>query len=159
MTDFAALLADLCGRSDSVVEYLRRVRYAGPVTVEDGLLIDTSTGIVLGTYLELDRNHNGYFSPIYCYNRSWRFSALFSLYDIDICDQNRCLCCFEALESVWEKVKKDYSRTYFLSQKLILQQICSRLTINSTQPPRRPIADLRRYNAQMVIFNDLWKKL
>ena len=66
------------------------------------------------------------------------------------------LKCFEELEKAWEKVKGNYTRVYFLTQKLLLQEICTRLNIKSTQPPKRPISDLRRYKAQIAIFNDLW---
>ena len=124
--------------------------------VEDGLYVDPSTGIVMGRHLELDKNVNGQYSPIYYYNRSWRFIGLFNLYEIDFRDQAITLRCFEQLEKAWEKVKEKYTRVYFLTQKLLLQEICTRLNIKSTQPAKRPISDLRRYKAQIEIFNDLW---
>jgi len=124
--------------------------------VEDGLYVDPTTGIVMGRHLELDRNVNGQYSPIYYYNRSWRFIGLFNLYNIDFRDQTITLRCFEQLEKAWEKVKQNYTRVYFLTQKLLLQEICTRLKIASTQPAKRPISDLRRYKAQIEIFNDLW---
>ena len=124
--------------------------------VEDGMYVDPETGVVMGRYLELDRNINGQYSPIYYYNRSWRFIGLFNLYEIDFRDQTVTLRCFEELEKAWEKVKEKYTRVYFLTQKLLLQEICTRLNIKSTQPAKRPISDLRRYKAQIKIFNDLW---
>ena len=86
--------------------------------VEDGLYVDPTTGIVMGRHLELDRNVNGQYSPIYYYNRSWRFIGLFNLYNIDFRDQTITLRCFEQLEKAWEKVKQNYTRVYFLTQKL-----------------------------------------
>ena len=65
--------------------------------------------------------------------------------------------CFEAIERVWEQEKSKYTRVYFLTQKLLLQEICPRLRIPSTQPTKRPISDIRRYRAQIRIFEDLWK--
>ena len=124
--------------------------------VEDGYYVDPTTGIVEGRVLELDRNINGQYSPLYYYNRSWRFIGLFNMYEIGFRDQNATLKCFEELEKAWEKVKGNYTRVYFLTQKLLLQEICTRLNIKSTQPPKRPISDLRRYKAQIAIFNDLW---
>ena len=145
--------------------YIQRRRGDRPTTgrklhhycvVEDGLYVDPETGLVKGRHLELDRNVNGHYSPIYYYNRSWRFIGLFNLFDIDFRDQVTVLRCFEALEKAWEEVKQNYTRVYFLSQKLLLQEICNRLDIASTQPAKRPISDLRRYKAQIAIFNDLW---
>ena len=143
--------------------YIRRRRGNRPdrrlhhyCVVEDGLYIDPETGQVKGRHLELDRNVNGHYSPIYYYNRSWRFIGLFNLFDIDFRDQVVVLRCFEGLEKAWEEVKTNYTRVYFLSQKLLLQEICNRLDIASTQPTKRPISDLRRYNAQIAILNDLW---
>ena len=124
--------------------------------IEDGHYIDRDTGEVLGRHLDLDDN-SGSCCPLYYYCRSWRFIGLFNLYNIRIRDQNKTLRYFEALETAWEEVKKNYTRVYFLTQKLILRQICQRLGIFSTQPDKRPISDLRRYRAQIAIFNDLWK--
>ena len=127
-------------------------------TVVDGFYVDTSTGLVCGRFLDLDAN-NGSAAPIYYYNRSWRFVGLFNNYNISLPDQTVALNYFEALEKVWEKEKKNYTRVYFLTQKVILQEICKRLSIPSTQPPKRPISDVRRYNAQIKIFNALWNIL
>ena len=153
------LLAALCGVVLSPRPSPPYTVFAYPTICEDGMLIDSNTGVVLRTHLEIDKNHNGHFCPIYFYNRSWRFSALFSQYKIPRADQHRALQCFEALEKVWEQTKAKYKRTYFLSQRLILQQITTRLDIPSAQPSKRPIADLRRFNAQMLIFNELWQNL
>ena len=125
--------------------------------IEDGFYIDPDTGVVQGRHLDLDQNTMGHYSPLYYYNRSWRFIGLFSIYSIHITDQGTALEYFERLEKVWEDTKSKYTRVYFLTQKLLLQQICTRLSIASTQPPKRPISDLKRYRAQILIFNDLWK--
>ena len=151
------LLAALC--ASSVVGNLAPPPLQRRTICVDGMVIDPATGVVIRPYLEIDQNHNGHFSPIYVYNRSWRFAGLFSQYKIPRADQHRTLACFEALEKVWERTKEKYERTYFLSQRLILQQITNRLGVASTQPPKRPIADLRRFNAQMVIFEELWQNL
>ena len=125
-------------------------------TVVDGFYIEANTGVLMGRHLELD-NNTGSYSPIYYYNRSWRFIGLFSLYAISLFDQSTTLRYFESLEKAWEDTKSKYKRVYFLTQKLILQEITKRLSISSTQPPKRPISDIRRYKAQLSIFNDLWK--
>lgn len=125
--------------------------------IEDGYYIDPETGIVQGRHLELDLNTRGHYSPLYYYNRSWRFIGLFSVYSIHIRDQGTALEYFERLEKVWEDTKSQYTRVYFLTQKLLLRQICLRLNIKSQQPDKRPISDLKRYRAQIKIFNDLWK--
>ena len=123
--------------------------------VEDGFLVDPATGILHGRYLELDAN-NGNYCPIYFYNRSWRFIGLFHRHGIHVQDQAKTLQTFEALECVWEKQKSKYDRTYFLTQTLILREIVTRFGITSIGLERRPISDLRRYKAQIKIFNDLW---
>ena len=127
----------------------------GRTVIEDGFYVCPDTGIVKGRYLELDSH--GKSSPLYYYNRSWRFTALFSTYGIPLQHQNQTLRYFELLEKVWERVKADYRRTYFLSQRLLLQEITRRLGIPSTQPTKRPISDTRRYQAQMKIFEELWE--
>jgi hypothetical protein len=124
-------------------------------TVVEGFYVDRTTGVVCGRHLELDTN-SGSAAPIYYYNRSWRFVGLFNNYDIALPDQTIALNYFEALEKVWEKEKENYARVYFLTQKVILQEICRRLCIPSSQPAKRPISDLRRYKAQIKIFNALW---
>ena len=125
-------------------------------TIVDGFYVELDTGIIRGRHLELD-NNTGSYSPIYYYNRSWRFIGLFNLYAISVFDQSTTLKYFENLERAWEETKSKYNRVYFLTQKLILQEITNRLSIWSTQPPKRPISDIRRYKAQLSIFNDLWK--
>ena len=124
-------------------------------TVVEGFYVNTNTGIVCGRHLDLDTN-SGSAAPIYYYNRSWRFIGLFNNYDIALPDQTIALNYFEALEKVWEQQKENYVRVYFLTQKVILQEICKRLCIASSQPAQRPISDLRRYKAQIKIFNALW---
>ena len=126
--------------------------------VEDGFYIDPETGTVLGPAVVLDQS-NGAYQPIFYYNRSWRFCNLFWLYQIDIADQSIALRIFERLETIWEDVKHNYKRTYFLTQKLILQEITKRMCIASTQPSTRPIRDIKRYHAQIDIFESLWKLL
>jgi hypothetical protein len=127
----------------------------GRTVIEDGFYVCPDTGIVKGRYLELDA-HSGNSAPLYYYNRSWRFTALFSAYSIPLEHQYQTLRHFELLEKVWEREKSKYTRVYFLSQRLLLQEITKRLTIPSTQPPKRPISDIRRYRAQMKIFEELW---
>ena len=125
--------------------------------VIEGFYVDPNTGVVQGRHLDLDENMRGHFCPLYYYNRSWRFIGLFNLYNISLPKQGTVLKAFEAIERAWEQEKEKYTRVYFLTQKLLLQEICRRLDIGTTQDPRRPISDLKRYNAQMAIFEDLWK--
>ena len=122
--------------------------------VIDGFYVDPDTGIVKGRHLDLDDNVRGHFCPLYYYNRSWRFIGLFNLYNISFQEQGTVLKHFEAVERAWEAEKEKYDRVYFLT---LLQTICLRLDIVTTQDPKRPISDLKRYNAQMVIFEALWK--
>ena len=128
------------------------------VIVEDGFCIDIATGVVVRPHIELDQN-TGAYQPIFYYNRSWRFCNLFWLYRVDIADQGVVLRLFERLERIWEDVKHTYKRSYFLTQKLILQEITKRMCIASTQPKVRPISDIKRYRAQIAIFESLWKLL
>ena len=124
--------------------------------LEGGYYIHPDTGMLLGRHLELDMN-KGPYAPIYHYNRSCRFIGLFFMFHINIRQQGECLRMFEAIEKVWESEKAKYTRVYFLTQKLVLQEITTRLCIPSTQPATRPISDIRRYRAQLKIFNALWK--
>ena len=137
---------------------IRTKRDLGHCVVEDGFYVDQYTGIVKGRYLELD-SHSGSNAPLYYYNRSWRFTALFSIYSVPLQHQYNTLRHFEALEQVWERVKTDYCRVYFLSQRLLLQEITKRLGIPTSQPTKRPISDLRRYRKQMEIFDELWDEV
>ena len=82
------------------------------VVIADGFYVNKHTGLVFGRHLELD-SHNGCSAPLYCYNRSWRFTALFNTYSIALEDQYETLQIFEALENIWEREKKKYNRVYF----------------------------------------------
>ena len=124
--------------------------------IQEGFYLD-SDGVVIGRCIDLDINAHGSYSPIYYYNRSWRFIGLFNVYLIPIQFQGLVLSWFEQLESAWEATKEKYKRVYFLTQKLILLEITTRLGIPSAQPRTRPISDLKRYRAQIRILNDLWK--
>ena len=134
----------------------KRIVYPSNVCIDDGYYIDPDNGKILGHCVELDNNNNNHFLPLYTYNRSWRFTSLFTEFQIALCDQHRLLRMFEKLEKRWEAVKSSYDRVYFLTQKLLLQSLCQRLDIKSTQPATRPISDPRRYRRQMKIFDDLW---
>ena len=151
-----------CSTSPTLDDFVESFRDKKPICVYqmrvvDGFYVETVSGVVRGRCLELDANVNNFFSPLYSYNRSWRFVGLFSQYKINIYEQRVTLQAFEALEKVWENEKQNYTRVYFLTQKLILQEITQRLGIATTQPTARPISDLKRYNAQLRIFNNLWK--
>ena len=128
------------------------------LVIAEGFYVNQHTGVICGRHLELD-SHNSCSAPLYYYNRSWRFTALFNTYSIAREDQYETLQAFEALEKVWEREKKKYDRVNFLSQRLLLQEITKRLDIPSTQPRKRPISDLRRYKAQIKILNELWAQL
>ena len=127
-------------------------------TIAEGFYLDEA-GVVLGRCIDLDINMTGPYSPLYYYNRSWRFIGLFNVYRLPIRSQGLVLQWFEWLESAWEDTKEIYDRVYFLTQKLLLQEITKRLHIPSTQSESRPISDKKRYKAQIAIFNDLWKKV
>ena len=48
--------------------------------VEDGFYVDPKSGVLMGRHLDLDLNTMGHYSPLYYYNRSWRFIGLFSVF-------------------------------------------------------------------------------
>ena len=141
-------------------EPARPVQSRANLIIEDGMYIDRETGRLCGRHLDLDSN-SGQYNPIYFYNRSWRFIGLFNKNGIHVRDQGKVLSTFEALERVWEKRKEKYERTYFLTQTLILQEIVRRLEIAAADGfvEHRPISDLRRYKAQIKIFNELWQEI
>ena len=124
---------------------------------EDGLVVDSSTGFVIRRHLVLDEGPYGYCAPLYTYDRTNRFSCLLSPCGIPLEKRSLVIRVFEQLEQQWESTKEKYTRKYFLSQKLVLREVCSRLGINCNLPIS--IRDRHRRKKQLRIFDDMWQIL
>ena len=125
--------------------------------VEDGLVFDSHTGILVRRELVLDEGPYGYCAPLYTYDRTNRFSCLLSPSGVPLESRGLVIRVFEQLETQWEATKEKYQRKYFLSQKLVLRQITSRLGIPCTLPVA--IRDRKRRRKQLSIFDDMWRFL
>ncbi len=125
--------------------------------VEDGLRIDAMTGCVIGRDLSLDAGTYGFCAPIYSYDRTNRFSCLLTPSGVPMHKRHLVIRVFEQLEKRWEDTKEKYSRKYFLSQKLVLREICSRLGVSCNLPVA--IRDTKRRRKQMSIFESMWRFL
>ena len=125
--------------------------------VEDGLILDANTGRVLRSDLSLDAGPYGFCAPIYSYDRTNRFSCLLTPAGVPIGKRHLVIRVFEQLEQLWESTKENYKRKYFLSQKLVLREICLRLGIPCSLPIA--IRDTKRRRNQMRIFDKMWRFL
>lgn len=125
--------------------------------IEDGLVFDSSTGILIRRELVLDEGCYGYCAPLYTYDRTNRFSCLLSPSGVPLERRGLVIRVFEQLEQQWEATKEKYDRKYFLSQKLVLRQITTRLGISCTLPIA--IRDRKRRSKQLRIFDDMWRFL
>ena len=125
------------------------------VIVEDGMRIDTFTGIVLGPNLEPD-TYNVDSAPLYIYNRSVRFYALCRRsMPGPVSQVNRVVDLFTRLEESWGDRKEKYKpRKYFLSQKLLCKELCQHCGFECLI--EKAIHDKARLAAQMVIYKDLF---
>ena len=128
-------------------------------TIAEGFYLD-ECGVVLGRCIELDINVRGNYSPLYYYNRSWRFIGLLNVYQVPIRCQGRVLQCFEALEKVWEDTKEKYMGLLFDSKAVASGNHDSpghpkhpvvkppHLRLETLQGPdrylRRPVEDFKR---------------
>ena len=127
----------------------RPIKEAGFLWGQDGTLI--------GPDLELDNYQHGGCHPLWVYNRSQRFQFLLSPSGIDRKDHEAILRTFESLETAWKSTKRDYlPRKYFLSQRVCLDLICSKLRIRKPARSKPPIRDKKRLHQQLIIFNKLW---
>ena len=59
-------------------------------TIAEGFYLD-ECGVVIGRCIDLDINVRGAYSPLYYYNRSWRFIGLLNVYQVPIRCQGRVL--------------------------------------------------------------------
>lgn len=126
------------------------------VVVEDGFLIDRATGRVLRRELTLDNCKPYDHHPIYVYCRATRFESLIMRTGVPLDKQVFCLKVFCELEKAWLNDKKLLrNRTYFLSQRLVLSQICRLNDIKYKFSNRRPIRDKRRWRIQQKMFTKL----
>ena len=125
------------------------------VIVEDGMRIDTVTGILLGPNLVPD-TYNVDSAPLYIYNRSIRFYALCRRsMPGPVSQVNRVIHLFTRLEDSWADRKEKYKpRKYFLSQKLLCKELCRHCDFECTI--EKAIHDKARLRAQMVIYDDLF---
>ena len=118
-----------------------------------GLRVCRETGLVLGSNLHIDECDYTK-SPLFIYNRSVRFEEL--AWRSGVCPSRikEVLLYFSHIERIWEDNKSKFARKYFLTQRLLLQEICARIG-TSCSITGRPIRDKRRYRRQLAILNDL----
>lgn len=124
------------------------------VIVEEGMRIDTTTGVVLGRHLEPD-SYSVDASPLFIYNRSVRFGILCTklMYNYD--EVAAVMAMFTKLEELWNDTKQRYlPRKYFLSQKLVCLELCRHYSFKCSI--NTAIHDKKRERAQLMIFNDLF---
>ena len=122
--------------------------------VEEGMRIDTETGIVLGVHLEPDC-YSDDASPLFVYNRSVRFGALCAKLMSNYDEIAVVIQMFSRLEDLWNETKKRYlPRKYFLSQKLVCLELCRHFSFECSI--KTAIHDKKRERAQLMIFNDLF---
>ena len=151
--------------SDACTKLLRLARAqislpsvpASNFLVEEGLIVNATTGVVQGPNLVLDAGPYGYCAPLYTYDRTNRFACLLMPAGVPIESRHLVVRVFEQLEKLWESLKSSYTRKYFLSQKLVLREITKRLGITCDLPVC--IRDPKRRRSQLRIFNDLWQNL
>ena len=124
-----------------------------PFHVVSGFRVCPETGIVLGSNLHIDECDYTK-SPLFIYNRSVRFEELAWRSEVPAHRIAHVLAYFAHIERIWEDNKSKFDRKYFLTQRLLLQEICAR--IGTTCSIRgRPIRDKRRYRRQIAILEDL----
>ena len=124
--------------------------------VEDGFLIERGTGRVLRRELTLDDCKPYDHHPIYMYCRATRFDSLIRRAGVPFGKQTFCLKLFCRLEEVWLNNKKLLgNRKYFLSQRLVLSEICRLHNIKYKFSNKRPIRDKRRWHIQKKLFKTL----
>ena len=128
------------------------------LVTEDGFLIDRLTGRVIRRELTLDECRPYDHHPIYVYCRATRFESLILRAGVPFDKQSLCLNLFCALEEAWLNDKKLLgSRKYFLSQRLVLSEICRLHKIKYIFSDKRPIRDKRRWRIQQKLFGKLLK--
>ena len=127
------------------------------VVVEEGMRIETNTGIVLGPHLEPD-TYSPDCAPLYIYNRSLRFWQLCRKHMPKSSDIPIVVSKFSELEERWDMCKEKYKpRKYFLSQKLLCKQLCNFYKFECTILVA--IHDSRRRAAQLKIYTDLFDSI
>ena len=135
-------------------------QYLAPCCTVEGGFIWNSKGEMIGSHLQLDNFQEGGCHPLWVYNRTQRFQYLLTPAGISRADHETVLRTFESLESAWKATKPDYApRKYFLSQRVCLQLICSKLNIKKKVTSKPPIRDKKRLRDQTVIFNTLWSMI
>jgi hypothetical protein len=124
------------------------------VIVEEGMRIDTTTGVVLGRHLEPDC-YSVDASPLFIYNRSVRFGMLCTKLMYNYGEVSVVMAMFSKLEELWNDTKQLYlPRKYFLSQKLVCLELCRHYSFKCSISTA--IHDKKRERAQLMIFNDLF---
>ena len=127
------------------------------VVVEEGMRIDTDTGLVLGRNLEPD-TYSPDCSPLYIYNRSLRFWQLCRKHMPKPSEIPIVVSKFSELEERWDMSKEKYKpRKYFLSQKLLCKQLCIFFKFQCTIVCA--IHDARRREVQLKIYKDLFDSI
>lgn len=125
------------------------------VIVEDGMRIDSATGVLLGPNLEPDV-YSASACPLYIYNRSIRFYSLCRRYMVGPNEQVEAVVSkFCELEECWNTNKEKYlPRKYFLSQKLLCLELCKLLGFQCDIV--KAISDKSRLHVQLTIYKDLF---
>ena len=128
------------------------------VVLDNGYKYDRFTGVLLGQHLEPDK-YNVHSAPLFVYNRTDRFYLLCQRsMPGPYSDINMCVKMFQRLEDVWNERKDKYKPCkYFLSQKLVLREVCHRLGGPCNLPVS--IRDRNRRRKQLRIFDDMWQIL
>ena len=121
--------------------------------VVDGFRVDPGTGEVICQYLCIEQP-DYLKQPLFIYNRSVRFEDLVWRCEVPPASRARVLEFFSLLEQIWESNKDKFPRKYFLTQRLLLQEIC-KICGCTCSVKGRPIRDKRRYKKQMVILYGL----
>ena len=124
---------------------------------EEGFVFEAHTGRVVRRQLVLDEGPYGYCAPLYTYDRTNRFSCLLSPCGVPLPKRGLIIRVFEQMEAQWESTKEKYERKYFLSQKLVLRELCQRLGVPCNLPIS--IRDRNRRRKQLRIFDDMWQIL
>ena len=124
----------------------------------DGFIVDSANGRVVRRDLTLDQCKPYEHQPLYVYCRASRFENLIRNAGVPLKKQTFCLHLFCQLEEAWLQDKKVLgNRKYFLSQRLILSEICRLNNIKYKFTNKQPIRDKRRCIIQQKLFSDLLK--
>ena len=154
------------GMNENIVKMLELIRGPVPQRVPDpidvvsvdGFIVERCTGRVVRRDLTLDKGKPYEHQPLYVYCRATRFEGLIRNSGVPFHSRSLCTDTFCKLEQAWLNNKLLLgNRKYFLSQRLILSEICRLNDIQYKFSDRRPIRDKRRWRIQQKLFSRLLK--